>query len=153
MGHEPSVWMKAKRWHTYKGRSIEEGDFYLADSDMVETIEIIGYAQRDSAPPRAIRSAAPSSDPIAATPGVLSAPPAPESTPVPMHEPPIEAPHSYREPDPIDEDDDDRPGPVMPETPPPPAVAPAPPPPMPRPTRPPTRTPPSPIVRKARRVP
>jgi hypothetical protein len=54
-GKEPNTWMKARRWHTYEGRPIDEGDFYLAHEDMVETIEVLGFAKRDEAPPRAAR--------------------------------------------------------------------------------------------------
>jgi hypothetical protein len=68
MGKDPSIWMQAIRFHTYKGRpqygpddpeANGEGSIYLAVPDEVENIEIQKFAKRVQAPPRAVRSAEP----------------------------------------------------------------------------------------------
>jgi len=57
-GKDPSVWLVAQRWHTYEGKSIDEGDFYLVHEDMVETIEqVLKWSRRDTPPPRAAHTA------------------------------------------------------------------------------------------------
>lgn len=57
-GKDATVWMVARRYHTYEGKPIDEGDFYLAHEDMVETIEsVLQWARRDTPPPRAAHTA------------------------------------------------------------------------------------------------
>jgi hypothetical protein len=56
MAKDPTVWMKALRFHTYLGRPINEGDCYLAHEEMVETIETaLKFAVRIDPPKRAVR--------------------------------------------------------------------------------------------------
>lgn len=56
-GKDATVWMVALRYHTYEGKPVDEGDFYLAHEDMVETIEcVLRWARRDTPPPRAPRT-------------------------------------------------------------------------------------------------
>jgi len=54
-GKDATVWMRAIRAHTYEGRPVAEGDVYLAHDEMVETIENLKFAVRDTPPPRATR--------------------------------------------------------------------------------------------------
>lgn len=57
---EPTVWMRAIRWHTYDGVPQPDGAYYLAHEEMVETIEkVLKFAVRDEAPPQAAREPAP----------------------------------------------------------------------------------------------
>lgn len=56
MGNDPSIWIRALRWHTYLGRPQNEGDIYLALEKDVETIEILKFGVRDTPPPRATRT-------------------------------------------------------------------------------------------------
>lgn len=57
-GKDPTVWMRSIRYHTYEGKPMEEGDFYLAHDEMVETIEVVlKFAVRDTPPPRAQHTA------------------------------------------------------------------------------------------------
>jgi hypothetical protein len=52
-GKDPSVWMVATQYHTYEGKPISEGDFYLVHEEMVETIEaVLKWGRRDTPPPR-----------------------------------------------------------------------------------------------------
>ena len=56
-GKDAAVWMVAVQPHTYEGRPIDIGDFYLAHEDMVETIEQgLKWARRDTPPPRAVHT-------------------------------------------------------------------------------------------------
>lgn len=74
MGKDPSVWMQALRYHRYLGRpqygpedpeSGGEGSVYLAPEDIVETLEILKFAKRVAAPPKAVReTAAPLTAPV-----------------------------------------------------------------------------------------
>lgn len=98
---EPTVWMRARRWHTYLGRPIDEGDFYLAHDHMVETIEHLGFAVRDTAPPRAMRAAEQSGVPVTEPPTEV----------VPLQDPPDDlsdddAPLDDAEDVPVDDEDD-----------------------------------------------
>lgn len=53
-GKDPSVWLKAVQYHTYEGKPIHPGDFYLAHEEMVETITLVlKFAIRDTPPKRA----------------------------------------------------------------------------------------------------
>lgn len=54
-GKHPTVWMKALRDHTYESRAVPEGSVYLAHEEMVETIEILGFAKREPPPAKARR--------------------------------------------------------------------------------------------------
>ena len=55
---EPTVWIRALRWHTYQGKKIEEGDIYLAYEKDVETITSVvhKFGVIDTPPPRATRT-------------------------------------------------------------------------------------------------
>jgi len=55
-GNDPSVWMRTTRPHTYENKPKDVGDIYLAHADMVETIEILKFAVRDTPPPRAVKT-------------------------------------------------------------------------------------------------
>lgn len=55
MAKDPSVWMKSLRWHTYLGRPQDEGEYYLACEDIVETMEILKFSVRVAPPKRATR--------------------------------------------------------------------------------------------------
>jgi uncharacterized protein (UPF0147 family) len=57
-GKDATVWMRALKPHTYEQKPIDVGDVYLAHEEMVETIEIIGFAKRDTPPPKAVRKPA-----------------------------------------------------------------------------------------------
>lgn len=50
-GKHATVWMRALRPHTYEGRPQDEGSFYLAHEEMVETIEILKMGVRETPPP------------------------------------------------------------------------------------------------------
>jgi len=51
----PTVWLRAMRDHTYHGRSIAEGDVYLAHEEEVENILNLKFSIRDTPPPTAQR--------------------------------------------------------------------------------------------------
>jgi len=63
MAKDPTVWMRALRWHTYLGRSINEGDFYLAHPDIVETLEASCHRFSVRVPPPERPTRPPSSEP------------------------------------------------------------------------------------------
>lgn len=57
-GKDATVWMVALRWHTYEGKPIDEGDFYLVHEEMVETIEqVLKWSRRDTPPRRTLHTA------------------------------------------------------------------------------------------------
>jgi hypothetical protein len=58
-GKDATVWMRSIRPHTYENKPQDVGAIYLAHEEMVETIEILKMAVRESAPPRAVRSPEP----------------------------------------------------------------------------------------------
>lgn len=57
-GKDATVWLRATRWHTYEFKPVDEGDFYLAHEEMVETITtVLRCAVRDTPPPLAVHTA------------------------------------------------------------------------------------------------
>lgn len=56
---DPKVWMRSVRWHTYQGKSQEEGSVYLAYEEDVENILNLKFARLESAPRRAVRRSRP----------------------------------------------------------------------------------------------
>lgn len=52
---QPTVWMRALRFHTYMGKVQDTGDIYLAHDDQVENILALKFAVLDNPPPRATR--------------------------------------------------------------------------------------------------
>lgn len=52
---EPTVWMRAIRFHTYHGRRQDEGDIYLAHQEEVENIVNLKFAIVEPPPPKAVR--------------------------------------------------------------------------------------------------
>jgi hypothetical protein len=52
---QPTVWMRALRYHTYMGKPQDAGDIYLAHDDQVENILALKFAVLDNPPPRARR--------------------------------------------------------------------------------------------------
>lgn len=57
-GKDASVWLVATHPHTYEGKKIDEGDFYLVHEEMVETIvTVLKWARRDTPPKRPLRTA------------------------------------------------------------------------------------------------
>lgn len=51
----PTVWMRSIRFHTYMGKSQNEGEIYLAHDDQVENIIALKFAVLDTPPPKATR--------------------------------------------------------------------------------------------------
>jgi hypothetical protein len=52
---DPKVWMRAVRWHTYQGKSQDEGSVYLAYEEDVENIINLKMAVKEQPPRRAVR--------------------------------------------------------------------------------------------------
>lgn len=51
----PTVWMRSIRFHTYMGKTQDEGEIYLAHEDQVDNIIALKFAVLDTPPKRATR--------------------------------------------------------------------------------------------------
>ena len=50
-GSDPTVWMRALRYHRPHGKPVDEGDVYLTYEEEVENLQNLGFAVRDIPPP------------------------------------------------------------------------------------------------------
>jgi hypothetical protein len=51
----PTVWMRSIRFHTYMGKTQDEGEIYLAHEDQVDNIIALKFAVLDTPPRKATR--------------------------------------------------------------------------------------------------
>lgn len=52
---DPTIWMRAIKWHTYHGKPKDVNEVYLAHEDEAQNIVDLKFAVRETPPRRAVR--------------------------------------------------------------------------------------------------